>query len=197
MSPASSVPSENSRHFATASLGFPQPRPQGAFLQSQEKAPQGRGWVSREIKPVMGSRNVVYFLCQALQTSLPHPTSMFFLSKKTCRNTIGSPATRNQCESHRAQNSVKISIVFRTWNDSGWGRALHWELFAIWVNPSENFHGGGVPSILNVKFKLNPRCDHLVRTFFAANLFARYCSYLSIYPTAPVVQKEDSAIHAG
>ena len=181
MFPASSVPSENSRHFATASPGFPQPRPQGAFLQSQEKAPWGRGWVSREIKPVMGSRNVVYFPCQAPQASLPHPTSMFFLSKKTCRNTIGSPATRNQCESHRAQNSVKIGILFRTWTDSGCESFT--ELFAIWVNPSENFHGGGVPSILNVKFKLNPRCDHLVRTFFAANLFARYCSYLSIYPT--------------
>ena len=40
-----------------------------------------------------------------------------------------------------------------------------------------------LPSILNVKFKLNPRCDHLVRSFFAANLFARYCSCLPIYPT--------------
>ena len=95
---ASSVRSENSRHFATASPGFPQPRPQGAFLQSQGKAPWGRGWVSREIKPVMGSRNVGYFPCQAPQASLPHPTGTFFLSKKTCRNTIGSPATRNQCE---------------------------------------------------------------------------------------------------
>ena len=96
---ASSVPSENSRHFATASPGFPQPRLQGAFLQSQGKAPWERGWVSREIKPVMGSRNVGYFPCQAPQASLPHPTGTFFLSKKTCRNTIGSPATRNRCES--------------------------------------------------------------------------------------------------
>ena len=146
---ASSVPSENSRHFATASPGFPQPRLQGAFLQSQGKAPWEQGWVSREIKPVMGSRNVGYFPCQAPQASLPHPTGTFFLSKKTCRNTIGSPATRNQCESHTAQNSVNMGILFRTSNDSGWGRALHWELFAIWVNPSENFHRGGVPSILN------------------------------------------------
>ena len=121
---ASSVPSENSRHFATASPGFPQPRPQGAFLQSQGKAPWGRGWVSREIKPVMGSRNVGYFPCQAPQASLPHPTSMFFLSKKTCRNTIFSPATRYQCESHTAQNSVKIGILFRTWNWQRLRRAL-------------------------------------------------------------------------
>ena len=76
--------------------------------------PWGRGWVFREIKPVMGSRNVGYFPRQAPQTSLPRRTSMFFLSKKNCRNTIGSPATRNQCESHTAQNSVKISILFRT-----------------------------------------------------------------------------------
>ena len=181
MFPASSVPSENSRHFATASPGFTQLRPQGFFLNFLREKPWGRGWVSCEIKPVIGSRNVGYFPCQAPQTSLPHPTSMFFLSKKTCRNTIGSPATRNQCESHRAQNSVKIGILFRTWNGSGCERFT--ELFAIWVNPSENFHGGGVPSILNVKFTLNPRCHHLVRTFLAANLFARYCSYLSIYPT--------------
>ena len=144
---ASSVPSENSRHFATASPGFPQPRPQGAFLQSQGKAPWGRGWVSREMKPVMGSQEVSYFPCQAPQVSLPHPTSMFFLSKKTCRNTIFSLATRYQCESHRAQNSVKIGILFRTWNDRGCDSFT--ELFAIWVNPSENFHGGGVPSISN------------------------------------------------
>ena len=113
MFPASSLPSENSRHFAKASPGFSQPRPQGAFLQSQRKAPWGRGWVSREIKPVMGSRNVGYFPCQAPQASLPHPTSTFFLSKKTCRNTIFSLATRYQCESHRAQNSVKIGIGVR------------------------------------------------------------------------------------
>ena len=178
---SSSIPWENSRHFATASPGFQQPRPQGFSLNFLREKPWGRGWVSREIKPVMGSRNAGYFPCQAPQASLPHPTSMFFLSKKTCRNTIGSSATQNQCESHRAQNSVKIGILFRTSNDSGCESFT--ELFVIWVNPSENFHGGGVPSILNVKFKLNPRCDHFVRTFFAANLFSRYCSYLSIYPT--------------
>ena len=79
---ASSVPSENSRHFATASPGFPQPRLQGAFLQSQGKAPWERGWVSREIKPVMGSRNVGYFPCQAPQASLPHPTGTFSCQRK-------------------------------------------------------------------------------------------------------------------
>ena len=123
MFPASSVPSENSRHFATASPGFPQSLPQGAFLQCQGKAPWGRGWVSREITPVMGSRNVDYFPCQAPQASLPHPTSMFFLSKKTCRNTIFSLATRYQCESHTAQNSVKIGIFLSLGLeiDSGWG----------------------------------------------------------------------------
>ena len=42
---------------------------------------------------------------------------------------------------------LKIGILFRTWNDSGCESFT--ELFAIWVNPSENFHGGGVPSILN------------------------------------------------
>ena len=36
-----------------------------------------------------------------------------------------------------------------------------------------------MPTFLNVNFKLNPPCDHLVRTFVAANLFARYYSYLS------------------
>ena len=88
--------------------------PRAFSLIFLREKPWGRGWVSREIKPVMGSRNVGYFPCQAPQTSLPRPTSMFFLSKKTCRNTIGSLATRNQCESHRAQNSVKIGILFRT-----------------------------------------------------------------------------------
>ena len=118
------VPWENSRHFATASPGFPQPRPQGFSLNFLREKPWGRGWVFREIKAVMGSRNVGYFPCQAPQTSLPHSTSMFFLSKKTCRNTIGSPATRNQCESHRAQNSDKIGILFRTWNRQRLRRAL-------------------------------------------------------------------------
>ena len=36
-----------------------------------------------------------------------------------------------------------------------------------------------MPTFLNVNFKLNLPCDHLVRTFVAANLFARYYSYLS------------------
>ena len=150
--------------FRDSIAGFHATSSPGLFLNFLREKPWGRGWVFREIKPVMGSRNVGYFPGQAPQTSLPHSTSMFFLSKKTCRNTIGSLATRNQCESHRAQNSIKIGILFRTWNDSGWERFT--ELFAIWVNPSENFHGGGVPSILNVKSKLNPRCDHRSKFIF-------------------------------
>ena len=136
----------------------------------------------------MGSRNVGYFPCQAPQASLPHPKSMFFLSKKTCRNTIGSPATRNQCESHRAQNSVKIGVLFRTWNDSGWGRAL--QNFSRFEQIRRKTFTAVVCRVhWTVKFKLNPRCDHLVRTFFAANLFARYT--VAICPFIQQVHKKN------
>ena len=44
-----------------------------------------------------------------------------------------------------------------------------------------------MPSILNVKFKLNPRCDHLVRTFLAANLLP---GTVSICPFIQQVHKK-------
>ena len=135
--------------FCNSITGFPATSSPGCFPPEPRKSALGTRLGFPRNKACDGVAKCRLFSVSSASSLITSPYGHFFLSKKTCRNTIGSPATRNQCESHRAQNSVNMGILFRTSNDSGWGRALHWELFAIWVNPSENFHRGGVPSILN------------------------------------------------